>query len=210
MARAVRIEIDGLGVAHGETKWIGETQAGVQWTWLDEGLNKRLTERYPELRLTGATRAVGILDRGLSAGSGAVTRQWHDGGPNPQRIAEWRDARLGERRRRPVGSHLRLELQAIGTVDALVVRRSTAGTAVRFTGMEEEHPGATDPAPLHDGPRAGNGCLSRLRTPVDHHFQSAGRRRLSAVPSSASIELSATTAFRNQDHADAEATRSSS
>ena len=37
----------------------------------------------------------------------------------------------------PVGSHLRLELQAIGTVDALVVRHSAAGPAVRFTGMEE-------------------------------------------------------------------------
>ena len=37
----------------------------------------------------------------------------------------------------PLGSHLRLEFQAIGTIDALVVRHSAAGTAVRFTGMEE-------------------------------------------------------------------------
>ena len=36
-----------------------------------------------------------------------------------------------------LGSHLRLEFQAIGTIDALFVRRSAAGTAVRFTGMEE-------------------------------------------------------------------------
>ena len=47
--RPIRIELDGFGVAHGETKWIGETQAGVQWTWLDDGLNKRLAERYPDL-----------------------------------------------------------------------------------------------------------------------------------------------------------------
>jgi hypothetical protein len=38
----------------------------------------------------------------------------------------------------PLGSHLCLEFQAIGTLDALVVRRSPAGTAVRFTGMAEE------------------------------------------------------------------------
>jgi hypothetical protein len=38
---------------------------------------------------------------------------------------------------RASGPHLRLRFQAIGTIDALVVRRSAAGTAVRFTGMEE-------------------------------------------------------------------------
>jgi hypothetical protein len=39
--------------------------------------------------------------------------------------------------RAPSAPHLRLRFQAIGTIDALVVRRSAAGTAVRFTGMEE-------------------------------------------------------------------------
>jgi cellulose synthase (UDP-forming) len=138
VARAVRIEIDGLGVAHGETKWIGDTRAGVQWTWLDDGLNKRLTERYPELvaqRRDQSRRHPRIeVDLPVWVESLSTSAM-----PGRARNVSLSGAMLGlpDDASAPLGCHLRLEFQAIGTIYALVVRRSAAGTAVRFTGMEE-------------------------------------------------------------------------
>ena len=136
--RPVRIELDGFGVAHGETKWIGETQAGVQWTWLDDGLNKRLTERYPDLLAHRRDQSrrhprieVDLPVRVQSLGNGTMAGRTRNVSLSGAMLGLPSDTGA------PVGSHLRLELQAIGTVDALVVRHSAAGTAVRFTGMEE-------------------------------------------------------------------------
>jgi cellulose synthase/poly-beta-1,6-N-acetylglucosamine synthase-like glycosyltransferase len=138
MARALRIEIDGLGVAHGETKWINETRAGVQWTWLDEGLNKRLTERYPELAAhrRDQSRRHPRVEVDLPV---RVQLLGTSGMAGRTRNVSLSGAMLGlpDDVSARLGCHLRLEFQAIGTIDALIVRRSAAGTAVRFTGMEE-------------------------------------------------------------------------
>jgi PilZ domain len=137
--RPVRVEIHGLGVAHGQTRWVGETRAGVHWSWLDDGLNKGLTERYPELLAHRRDQSrrhprieVDLPVRVQSLGTNAIAGRTRNvslsgamlGLPDDDSVA--------------LGTHLRLELQAIGTIDALVVRRSAMGTGVRFTGMEEE------------------------------------------------------------------------
>jgi hypothetical protein len=136
--RAVRIELDELGAAHGQIQWVGETRAGVQWTWLDDALVGRLTERFPELLAPRRDQSrrhpriecdlpvrVHTLGRGTTA--------WRT------RNVSLSGAMLGEPDDldTPLGTHLSLEFPAIGSIDALVVRRSAAGTAVRFTGMEE-------------------------------------------------------------------------
>ena len=134
----MRIEIDELGVAHGQTKWIGETDAGVQWTWLDDGLIERLTERHPGLltpRRDQSRRHPRIeLDLPVRVHTlGTITMACRTSNVSLNGAMVSLPADLST----PRGSHLCLEFQAIGTIDALVVRRSAAGTAVRFTGMDE-------------------------------------------------------------------------
>jgi cellulose synthase (UDP-forming) len=136
--RAVRVEFAGLGGAHGQIKWIGETEAGVQWTWLDDGLAERLAERYAGLVTprrdqsrrhprVEADLPVRVHALGLST-MACRTRNVSLSGAMLGLPADFGA---------PLGSHLCLEFQSVGTIDALVVRRSPAGTAVRFTGMEE-------------------------------------------------------------------------
>jgi PilZ domain len=137
--RPVRIEIDGLGVAHAQTRWVGETRAGVHWSWLDDGLNKGLTERYPELLAHRRDQSrrhprieVDLPVRVQSLGSNAIAGRTQNVSLSGAMLGLPDDASV------PLGSHLRLKLQAVGTIDALVVRRSALGTGVRFTGMAEE------------------------------------------------------------------------
>jgi cellulose synthase (UDP-forming) len=125
-------------VAHGRTKWVGGTQAGVQWTWLDEGLNRRLTQRFPGLLADRRDQSrrhprieLNLPVRVQSPGAGPLAGRTHNVSLSGAMIGLPGDASAA------LDSHLSLELPAIGTIDALVVRRSAAGTAVRFTGMAE-------------------------------------------------------------------------
>jgi cellulose synthase (UDP-forming) len=136
--RSVRIEIDGFGVAHGQTKWVEATRAGVHWSWLDDGLNHRLAERYPDLLADRRDQSrrhprieTDLPVRVQLLGTEAVAGQTRNVSLSGAMLGLPDDASV------PLGGHLRLEFRAIGTIDALVVRRSASGTAVRFTGMEE-------------------------------------------------------------------------
>jgi hypothetical protein len=136
--RVVRIEIDELGVAHGQTKGIGEMRAGVQWTWLDGGLIERISERYPELLAHRRDQSrrhprieVDLPVRVQTLGTSTMAGRTRNASLSGAMLGLPDDTSIA------LGSHLCLEFQAIGTIDAIVVRRSAAGTAVRFTGMEE-------------------------------------------------------------------------
>lgn len=136
--RVVRVEVDELGAAHGQLKWVGGTRAGVRWAWLDDQLVARLTERFPELLAARRDQSrrhprieVDLPVQVHALGLRKVSCRTRNVSLSGAMLGKPADSEA------LLGSHLRLEFEAIGAIDAQVVRRSAAGTAVRFTGMEE-------------------------------------------------------------------------
>jgi cellulose synthase (UDP-forming) len=134
----VRIELDQLGVGHGRSKWVSEARAGIEWTWLDDRLIERLADDYPGLRTPRPDQSrrhprleLDLPVRVQALGAVAIECRTRDVSLNGAMLG------LPAELEAPTGSLLRLEFRLIGTVDALVVRRSVTGIAVRFTTMAE-------------------------------------------------------------------------
>jgi cellulose synthase (UDP-forming) len=135
---AVRVDLDRFGVAHGRSKWVDESRAGIEWTGLDEALVEQLARSYPGLLVPRRDQSrrhprieLDLPVRVHALGSLAISCRTRDVSLSGAMLGLPADVQA------PSGSHIRLEFEPIGTVDALVVRRSAAGIAVRFTGMDE-------------------------------------------------------------------------
>jgi PilZ domain len=136
--RAVRIEIEEFGVAHDETNRSAKPVPASNGPGSTMVLNKWLTDRYPELAAHRRDQSrrhprieVDLPGRVQSLGTIGMADRTRNISLNGAMLSLASDADAS------LGSHRRLEFQAICAIDALVVRRFAAGTAVHFTGMEE-------------------------------------------------------------------------
>jgi hypothetical protein len=125
-------------VAHGRSKWVDEQRAGIEWVGLDGRLIEQLAKSYPGLLVPRPDQSrrhprieLDLPVRVHALGSAAIRCRTRDVSLSGAMLGLPADVQA------PPGSHIRLEFEPIGTVEALVVRRSGAGIAVRFTGMDE-------------------------------------------------------------------------